>query len=190
VSGAVRERVKACRSSGQTIDYATFVPDGEPTLDVHLGESIRAIRAPDLRVAVLTNASLLWREDVRDDLHAADWVSLKVDAVCEEPWQRMNRPHPSLRLEDVLQGMLDFGASFDVMRRIRALAAAGLSLVIVTHHLDEIPPEVARVVLLRDGAILADGDPGDVLTDARLSDAYGTPIRVFRNGDRYFAAPR
>jgi iron complex transport system ATP-binding protein len=84
---------------------------------------------------------------------------------------------------------LDFGASFDVMRRIRALAAAGLSLVIVTHHLDEIPPEVGRIVLLKDGAILADGTPDRVLTDDRLSRAYGTPISVFRHGGRYFAAP-
>ena len=68
VAIAVRNRVGECRESGQAVDYATFVPDGEPTLDAKLGESIRAIRAPDLRVAVITNASLLWREDVRDEL--------------------------------------------------------------------------------------------------------------------------
>lgn len=96
---------------------------------------------------------------------------------------------PSTLVLDEPCAGLDFGASCHVMKRIRALAAAGLSLVIVTHHLDEIPPEVGRIVLLKDGAIVADGPPGDVLTDARLSDAYGTSIRVFRNGDRYFAAP-
>ena len=96
---------------------------------------------------------------------------------------------PSTLVLDEPCAGLDFGASFDVMHRIRELAAAGLSLVIVTHHLDEIPPEVGRIVLLKDGAILADGPPQDVLTDARLSDAYGTAIRVFRNADRYFAAP-
>ncbi len=96
---------------------------------------------------------------------------------------------PSTLVLDEPCAGLDFGASFDVMNRIRALATAGLSLVIVTHHLDEIPPEVERIVLLKNGAILADGRPGDVLTDACLSDAYGTAIRVFRNADRYFAAP-
>lgn len=96
---------------------------------------------------------------------------------------------PSTLVLDEPCAGLDFGASFDVMRRIRELAAGGLSLVIVTHHLDEIPPEVERIVLLKNGAILADGSPGEVLTNARLSDAYGTPIRVFRNGDRYFATP-
>ncbi len=96
---------------------------------------------------------------------------------------------PSTLVLDEPCAGLDFGASGDVMRRIRALAAAGLSLVIVTHHLDEIPPEVERIVLLKDGRILADGEPGDVLTDACLSAAYGTEIRVFRSSDRYFAAP-
>ena len=96
---------------------------------------------------------------------------------------------PSTLVLDEPSAGLDFGASFYVMDRIRELAARGLSLVIVTHHLDEIPPEVDRIVLLKDGAILADGEPAEVLTDARLSEAYGTRIRVFRNDDRYFAAP-
>lgn len=84
---------------------------------------------------------------------------------------------------------LDFGASAGIMRRIRALAERGLSLVIVTHHLDEIPPEVDRIVLLGNGRVLADGAPDSVLTAERLSEAYGVPIRVIRQDGRFFAAP-
>ena len=59
VVAAVRERVAACQAAGQPVDYATFVPDGEPTLDRHLGEAIRGVAALGVRVAVLTNGSLL-----------------------------------------------------------------------------------------------------------------------------------
>ncbi len=127
VDGAVRERVGACRSSGQTIDYATFVPDGEPTLDVHLGESIRAVRAPDLRVAVLTNASLLWREDVRNDLLAADWVSLKVDTVDERTWKQLNRPVRRLDLAVVLAGVRRFAEDFHGYLAIETMLVAGVN---------------------------------------------------------------
>jgi wyosine [tRNA(Phe)-imidazoG37] synthetase (radical SAM superfamily) len=123
----VRERVEACRDSGQTIDYATFVPDGEPTLDVHLGESIRAVRAPDLRVAVLTNASLLWREDVRDDLRAADWVSLKVDTVDERTWRQLNRPVRRLDLAVVLAGVRRFAEEFHGYLATETMLVAGVN---------------------------------------------------------------
>ena len=68
VYDAVAERVAACRASGQGIDHITFVPEGEPTLDVNLGETIRGVRRLGIPVAVITNGSLLWRPDVRADL--------------------------------------------------------------------------------------------------------------------------
>jgi wyosine [tRNA(Phe)-imidazoG37] synthetase (radical SAM superfamily) len=127
VSGAVRERVRACRSSGQAIDYATFVPDGEPTLDVNLGEAIRAIRAPDVRVAVLSNASLLWREDVREDLIAADWVSLKIDTVDERTWKQLNRPVRRLDLAVVLAGVRCFAEEFHGYLATETMLVAGVN---------------------------------------------------------------
>ncbi len=96
---------------------------------------------------------------------------------------------PSTLILDEPVAGLDFGAAYGVMRKLRELAAGGISLVIVTHHLDEIPPEIERIVLLKDGRILADGPPCDVLTDTQLSDAYGVPIEVHKVGSRYFAAP-
>lgn len=82
---------------------------------------------------------------------------------------------------------LDFAASFDYLQRIRELSAAGRNIVIVTHHLNEIPPEVDRIVLLREGRIVADGDKRAVLTEAILSDVYGVPVRVAEI-DGYFIA--
>ena len=73
---------------------------------------------------------------------------------------------------------LDFSASFDYLERVRRLANAGRNIIVVTHHLNEIPPEIDRVVLLRDGRIAADGSKQAVLTDEILGEVYETPIRV------------
>ena len=109
---AVFTRLAECRTAGQPVDYATFVPDGEPTLDLRLGEVIRGVAGLGLKVAVLTNGGLLWREDVREELMAADLVSVKVDSVDEATWQRVNRPIGNLRLETVLDGMRSFAAEY------------------------------------------------------------------------------
>jgi iron complex transport system ATP-binding protein len=84
---------------------------------------------------------------------------------------------------------LDFAASFDYLERIRELARNGRNIVIVTHHLNEIPPEVERVILLDAGTVSADGPKASVLTSERLSEVYGTPIRVAEVDGYYLAYP-
>ena len=108
-----REVVEFISRYGEVVDYVTFVPDGEPALDASIGRVIEVVKAEvGVRVAVLTNASLLWAEDVRADLSQADLVSVKVDAVDGGTWRRVNRPHPSLKLGEVLEGILDFSESY------------------------------------------------------------------------------
>jgi len=109
---AVQDKVEKAREVGEPIDYLTFVPDGEPTLDVHLGREIELLRSLGIRIAVITNGSLLWHEDVREELMKADWVSLKVDATREDAWRRIDRPHGSLQLASILDGMLEFAKVF------------------------------------------------------------------------------
>jgi iron complex transport system ATP-binding protein len=84
---------------------------------------------------------------------------------------------------------LDMAAGFQYLAQIRALARKGRNLVLVTHHLDEIPPEVNRVVLLKAGKIVADGCKQAVLTSERLSDVYETAIRVSEVDGHYLAYP-
>jgi wyosine [tRNA(Phe)-imidazoG37] synthetase (radical SAM superfamily) len=87
--------------------------DGEPTLDSCIGREIAELKERlGVKVAVLTNASLLQLEEVKEDLAQADYVSVKVDAVDEGVWRRVNRPHPSLKLEEILEGALEFARSF------------------------------------------------------------------------------
>lgn len=86
--------------------------NGEPTLDVNLGRTMALLRPLGIRIAVITNGSLLARPDVREDLAGADWVSLKVDAVETSLWRRIDRPHGSLQLPAILEGMLAFSRAY------------------------------------------------------------------------------
>ncbi|RKZ39382.1 MAG: radical SAM protein [Gammaproteobacteria bacterium] len=108
----VKERVAQLKKQGEAIDHLSFVPDGEPTLDADLGETIDKLRPLGIKIAIITNGSLLWREDVRETLKKADWVSLKVDTVDEKIWHRLNIPHRNLKLTSILEGMMIFAKEY------------------------------------------------------------------------------
>jgi wyosine [tRNA(Phe)-imidazoG37] synthetase (radical SAM superfamily) len=112
VATVVKQKIRKASLSNETINYLTFVPEGEPTLDINLGKEIALLRKTGFRVAVLTNASLIWRRDVREDLQKADVVSLKVDAINENIWRKINRPRKDLRLDIILEGMTQFAKEF------------------------------------------------------------------------------
>jgi wyosine [tRNA(Phe)-imidazoG37] synthetase (radical SAM superfamily) len=113
--------------AGGPVDYLTFVTDGEPTLDINLGREIELLKPLDIPVAVITNSSLVWREDVREALMGADWVSLKVDAVEESVWQQIDRPYGRLRLAAILDGMLRFGRDYAGTLATETMLVAGLN---------------------------------------------------------------
>ena len=108
----VAEKILRLREAGASVDYLSIVPNGEPTLDSNLGRTLDLLKPFGIPIAVITNASLLWREDVREDLAKADWVSLKVDSLREDVWRKLDRPHGKLRLCSVLGGMLAFAELF------------------------------------------------------------------------------
>ncbi len=84
---------------------------------------------------------------------------------------------------------LDLSASFDYLVRIRDLVASGKNIVLVTHLLNEIPPDIERIVLLREGSIVADGPKEEVLTVENLQTTYGTAIKLTRVDGYYLAYP-
>ncbi|OIO96272.1 MAG: radical SAM protein [Anaerolineae bacterium CG2_30_64_16] len=108
----VERKLTDAQAAGETVDYLTFVPDGEPTLDVGLGRVIERLKPLGVKIAVISNGSLLWRADVREALAGADWVSVKVDAMRPDVWRRINRPHRSLWLSIVLEGLLTFAEAY------------------------------------------------------------------------------
>ncbi len=95
------------------VDYLSFVPDGEPTLDINLGRHINLLKPLGIKIAVITNASLLWMDDAKEDLLKSDWVSVKIDAVNHDVWKKIDRPQGSLALNKVLQGATDFAQRFE-----------------------------------------------------------------------------
>jgi wyosine [tRNA(Phe)-imidazoG37] synthetase (radical SAM superfamily) len=108
----VKRKFDAAVSRNDEVDYLTFVPDGEPTLDVNLGRELAILRQIGIPRAVITNASLIWREDVKEDLLEADLVSFKIDTVNEKLWKRINRPHKELKLNRILEGIAEFAEEF------------------------------------------------------------------------------
>jgi wyosine [tRNA(Phe)-imidazoG37] synthetase (radical SAM superfamily) len=123
----VREKVQRLTAAEGRFDFMTFVPDGEPTLDVNLGRSIRLLKSLGYPVGVISNASLMADSGVHDDLAAADWVSLKVDAVADGVWRRIDRPHGKLQLTSILEGIRSFSRVFHGRLVTETMLVAGLN---------------------------------------------------------------
>lgn len=112
IFSTVEKKVRSARDKGEFIDYLTFVADGEPTLDINLGKEMELLKSLNIRIAVITNASLIWDKTVQNDLVKADWISFKIDAVSQDIWKKVNRPHSNVTLNDIFNGMMEFSRSF------------------------------------------------------------------------------
>jgi iron complex transport system ATP-binding protein len=99
---------------------------------------------------------------------------------------------PELLLLDEPASSLDLGGREDLLRRIESLSKDPLApaTVIVTHHIEEIPVGTTHALLLREGAVVAQGDVASVITDQNLTQAYGLAITVQTEGGRFFARAR
>lgn len=84
---------------------------------------------------------------------------------------------------------LDLAARHSFMERVRRIARDGATLILITHHIDEIVPEIERVILLRGGGLVADGPKDAVLTTERLSDLFGLPLVVQQAEGYFYARP-
>jgi iron complex transport system ATP-binding protein len=83
---------------------------------------------------------------------------------------------------------LDLAARHEFMERVRAIARAGTTLILITHHVEEIVPEIERLVLLRDGRVLRNGAKAEVLTSPHLSELFGIPLAITESSGYYSAA--
>lgn len=109
----ILSQIRTALGSAPRVDHITFSGSGEPTLNKNLGRIIRAVkRTTRVPVAVLTNATLLSRKDVRSDLLAADVVVPSLDAAEPRLFRAVNRPHPSLEADRVIEGLARFRREF------------------------------------------------------------------------------
>ena len=148
----VSAKVKDLRGRGEKIDYISFVPDGEPTLDINLGKEIKLIKQLGSKIAVITNSSLLNDENVRTDLLQADWVSIKIDTVDEKIWHQLNRPFGKLDLQKILNGIKNFRHSFKGTFVTETMIVNGLndnekSLIKVSDFLKVINPDKSYILV-------------------------------------------
>ena len=107
--GEILKEVKEYLSHKPKIDFITFSGSGEPTLNSDIGSLIKAIKeVTSIPVVVLTNGTLLFREDVQEDLLEADRVVPSLDAASQPIFERINRPHNSLKIETSISGLKRF----------------------------------------------------------------------------------
>jgi iron complex transport system ATP-binding protein len=88
---------------------------------------------------------------------------------------------PRQLLLDEPSNALDLAAQRELRESLRRLAAEGTGLVLVTHHLGDILPEIERIILMRDGRIVGDGPREELLTAPKLSELFDTPVRIGRD---------
>lgn len=109
----ISEIKTAIELNEDNIDYVTFVGSGEPTLYKDLKELIQyAKKISNKPICVITNGSLLNNEAVVDALLLSDVVLPSLDAGDELLFKKVNRPHPSLKFEKIIQGFIDFRKNF------------------------------------------------------------------------------
>jgi wyosine [tRNA(Phe)-imidazoG37] synthetase (radical SAM superfamily) len=168
--GEVRARLARWNEEGHRPKSLAFVHGGEPTLDARLGVEIDRLSAENLTVVVMTNASLLWRPEVRSRLMGADRVVVKLDTVDPATWRRLNRPARQLRLSRVLTGLEIFRGQFPGRLDTRTTLVPGLNdspaqLEALAGTLQALAPRRVHLTVKGGGASLAETAPLDTLLE-------------------------
>lgn len=126
--GDILRQIKEAIARSPRIDHITFSGSGEPTLNTGIGSLIRKVKKmTDIPVAVLTNSSLLTSTAVRRDLLAADVVVPSLDAATAAAFRRVNRPLPSLKLEDVVGALAMFRREFKGQIWLEVMLVRGIN---------------------------------------------------------------
>ncbi len=145
------QRALDAHSPGE-IDWVTFVGSGETTLHAGLGEMVRGVKGiTDIPVAVITNGSLLYRPEVREELREADAVLPSLDAGNAVLYRRINRPHPSLTFERLTGGLIAFRQIYQNNLWIEVMLIGGVNdtedaLLDLAKWLEKIQPDEVHIV--------------------------------------------
>jgi len=139
-------------STSDIPDYITIVPDGEPTLDIHLGELIVKLKSFGFPVAVITNSSLLDRKDVQPELMNADYISIKVDSVNYKSWKIINKPYKDLELSVILPAIRDFSLNFTGKLVTESMLLKNINdsqeeLEMLAEYLFDIKPDISYIAI-------------------------------------------
>ncbi len=128
VDDILKEVETFLREVSVSIDYLSLSGSGEPTLHSRIGRVIEGIKAvTSIPVAVITNGALLYDEMVRKDLLNADVVLPSMDAVSDEVFEKINRPHPDFSIDKIIEGLADFRRSFKGQLWLEILFCKGVN---------------------------------------------------------------
>lgn len=142
-----KEMEEAIKQNKEKFDYITFVGSGEPTLYKSLGKLIlKAKEFSSKPICVITNGTLLYSPEVRKELASADVVLPSLDAGDEKLFIKINRPHPSIEYEKMIQGYIDFRKEYNGKFWIEVMLMKGINdskekLVKIKNQLDLIKPD-------------------------------------------------
>jgi wyosine [tRNA(Phe)-imidazoG37] synthetase (radical SAM superfamily) len=124
----LRDVKQSLQDWGDKIDYIAISGSGEPTLNTAIKKVIQGIKKMTaIPVAVITNSSLLLLEEVRQALQAADVIMPSLDAVTPAVFQTINRPHPSLEIEQIIQGLAAFRREYKGLLWLEILLCRGVN---------------------------------------------------------------
>ena len=127
-TAAILEEVARFFKQNSEIDYISLTGSGEPTLHSGIGFLIKEIKAiTPIPVAVITNSSLLYEEEVRRDLLRADAVLPSLDGVSQEVFDRVNRPLSGLSSRKVTKGVMDFRSVYSGQIWLEILFCKGIN---------------------------------------------------------------
>jgi wyosine [tRNA(Phe)-imidazoG37] synthetase (radical SAM superfamily) len=117
-----------CTHRHTDIDWVTFVGSGEPTLHSRLGWMILKLKGlTSIPVAVITNGSLLYQAQVREELSVADAVLPSLDAGTTSLYRVVNRPHPVCTFERLIEGLIEFRAHYEGKLWVETMLVKGLN---------------------------------------------------------------
>ena len=113
-TGEILNELNEYLKNSPELDYITFAGSGEPTLHSKIGEIINFIKQnyPQYKVAVLTNGTLFYEKELRDELKFADLIIPSLDAASDEVFKKINRPHENLNLSKIINGIAAFRKDF------------------------------------------------------------------------------
>jgi wyosine [tRNA(Phe)-imidazoG37] synthetase (radical SAM superfamily) len=136
--------VKEALSHRQRVDYITLSGSGEPTLHSQIGRIIEQIKEiTDIPVAILTNGTLFTMKRLREELARADLAIPSLDAASEDIFERVNRPHPGLHIEKIIQGLRAFREGFTGQIWLEVMLVKGINETAeAIERLQEVIPEL------------------------------------------------
>jgi len=124
----ILDEVRTITQTDNKIEYITFSGSGEPTLNLDIGNIVRGIKEfCSIPIAILTNGTLLYREDVRRDILQADLVLPSLDAVTPSAFAQVSRPHKDLDIGTIIQGLIDFRQVFPGKIWLEVFLAKGIN---------------------------------------------------------------